>query len=79
MLQSHALTHPHHHHRHTHNGQYNERYSEADVLQAWTNVMTAYGKKWNVFALDVKNEPNGVATWVRARVLDYYKPLGACV
>lgn len=44
--------------------QYNEKVSEADMLQAWNNIMTAYGKKWNVFALDIKNEPNGVATWV---------------
>lgn len=28
--------------------------------------MEAYSHKWNVFALDIKNEPNGIATWVRA-------------
>jgi hypothetical protein len=27
--------------------------------------MEAYSHKWNVFALDIKNEPNGIATWVR--------------
>jgi hypothetical protein len=27
--------------------------------------MEAYSTKWNVFALDIKNEPNGIATWVR--------------
>lgn len=45
--------------------QYNEKYTEADILQAWSNIMEAYSHKWNVFALDIKNEPNGIATWVR--------------
>ena len=31
--------------------------------------MEAYSAKWNVFAIDVKNEPNGIATWVRACLL----------
>lgn len=30
--------------------------------------MEAYSHKWNVFALDIKNEPNGIATWVRPPV-----------
>lgn len=30
---------------------YDEQYQEADILQAWTNIMTAYSGKWNVFAL----------------------------
>lgn len=30
---------------------YDEQYKEADLLQAWTNIMTAYSAKWNVFAL----------------------------
>lgn len=46
--------------------QYNENVSEADMFRAWENIMARYGKKWNVFALDLKNEPHGVATWVRA-------------
>jgi aryl-phospho-beta-D-glucosidase BglC (GH1 family) len=35
------------------------------MLMAWGNLMKLYGQKWNVFALDLKNEPHGVATWVR--------------
>ena len=59
------LTHSQHTHTHTHtHTQYDEQYTEADILQGWSNVMEAYGKKWNVFALDLKNEPNGIATWV---------------
>lgn len=39
---------------------YDEQYKEADILQAWSNIMAAYSIKWNVFALDLKNEPHGI-------------------
>jgi endoglucanase len=26
-------------------------------------VLTIFGSKWNVFAIDLKNEPHGIATW----------------
>lgn len=35
----------------------------AQYLQAWDNVLSAFGGKWNVFALDLKNEPHGTASW----------------
>lgn len=53
---------------------YDEQYKEADILQAWSNIMAAYSIKWNVFALDLKNEPHGIATWgVSAPQTDYNK------
>lgn len=33
------------------------------VKQAWDNMLHAFGGKWNVMALDLKNEPHGAATW----------------
>jgi endoglucanase len=33
------------------------------VLQAWDAVLTATSGKWNVMALDMKNEPYDPATW----------------
>ena len=33
------------------------------VLEAWYNVMDALVEKWNLFAVDIKNEPHGAATW----------------
>lgn len=32
--------------------------------------MKRYGKKWNVFAIDIKNEPHGIATWVSQNDID---------
>jgi aryl-phospho-beta-D-glucosidase BglC (GH1 family) len=32
-------------------------------LQAWDNVLTIFGGKWNVMGLDLKNEPHSVASW----------------
>jgi aryl-phospho-beta-D-glucosidase BglC (GH1 family) len=56
--------------------QYNENVSEADMFRAWENIMARYGQKWNVFALDLKNEPHGVATWVRTLLLPstFFRP-----
>lgn len=45
--------------------QYDEKYSEADVLEGWKRMLTRYGAKWNLAALDLKNEPHDIATWVR--------------
>jgi endoglucanase len=38
-------------------------YSEAVIIQAWTNLLRRYRSRPNVFAADLKNEPHGVATW----------------
>lgn len=38
-------------------------YSETNVLAAWDTIMTRFGSKWNVFAIDLKNEPHGSASW----------------
>lgn len=42
---------------------YNSDISEKDVIQAWDNMLDLFESKWNVFALDIKNEPHGHATW----------------
>eukprot|EP00879_Flechtneria_rotunda_P029935 GHRR01032402.1.p1 GENE.GHRR01032402.1~~GHRR01032402.1.p1 ORF type:complete len:415 (+),score=131.03 GHRR01032402.1:275-1519(+) len=42
---------------------YNDAYSEALVKQAWEIIVLRYRSCWNVFAVDLKNEPHGCATW----------------
>lgn len=42
---------------------YDADYPLESLLQAWDNVLTAMAGKWNIFALDIKNEPHGMATW----------------
>mmetsp|Transcript_42225 Transcript_42225/g.106503 ORF Transcript_42225/g.106503 Transcript_42225/m.106503 type:complete len:1277 (-) Transcript_42225:108-3938(-) len=42
---------------------YTARFPESAVLDTWTTVMRRFQKKWNVFAIDLKNEPHGRATW----------------
>merc|ERR1712070_302215 len=42
---------------------YNKEYSEKDVFDAWDRLMQLYSQKWNVFALDLKNEPHGKSSW----------------
>jgi endoglucanase len=41
---------------------YDDVMTEDKVLQAWKNMVTRYNK-WNVFAVDLKNEPHGAVTW----------------
>lgn len=50
--------------------QYDDTYKEQDVLDAWDMMMKRYGRKWNIFALDIKNEPHGIATWVSQNDID---------
>lgn len=38
-------------------------YTEAKVIEAWRNIVQRYAKFPNVFAVDLKNEPHGKATW----------------
>lgn len=32
-------------------------------MKAWNIMLERYGGIWNVFALDIRNEPHGVASW----------------
>jgi len=45
-------------------GQYDDKYTEKDMMKGWFNLMSKLSNKWNLFALDLKNEPFGTATWV---------------
>ena len=38
-------------------------YTEDKVIEAWKNIVKRYAKYPNVFAVDLKNEPHGKATW----------------
>lgn len=42
---------------------YDEKNTEAVVIDAWKNIVTRYANDVNVFAYDLKNEPHGQATW----------------
>ncbi|KAH7673261.1 cellulase (glycosyl hydrolase family 5) subfamily protein, partial [Aphelenchoides avenae] len=42
---------------------YDSTYTEAVVIQLWQKLLALVGNKWNVFAIDLKNEPHGQATW----------------
>lgn len=42
---------------------YDSTYTEAVVIQLWQKLLNLVGNKWNVFAVDLKNEPHGQATW----------------
>lgn len=55
------------HHMRAHDGM-NELWSdgefpEGEVFNLWRRVLDRLGNKWNVFALDLKNEPHGQASW----------------
>jgi len=41
----------------------NNTYTEAYVLSAWDTLLQRFGSKWNLFALDLKNEPHTIASW----------------
>merc|ERR1711988_1154886 len=42
---------------------YDQQMTTEQTLQAWDEVLFLVKGKWNVFALDLKNEPHGRATW----------------
>jgi len=42
---------------------FDEGYEEPVVLKSWEVMVGRYKKYWNVFALDLKNEPHGCCTW----------------
>lgn len=39
---------------------YSERYTICDFRNAWQHVLNRYGDRWNIFALDLKNELHDV-------------------
>jgi endoglucanase len=41
----------------------NGDYSEATVMATWDILLSRFGTKWNFFAIDLKNEPHGQASW----------------
>jgi endoglucanase len=41
----------------------NGEYSEAEVLRLWDQLLIRFATKWNLLALDIKNEPHGAASW----------------
>lgn len=49
-------------------------YSEARIIEAWRVLVRRYAKYPNFFAVDLKNEPHGIATWgVGNRATDWNK------
>ena len=42
---------------------YNNEYSEAEGLRLWDILLTRFASKWNLLALDIKNEPHWQVTW----------------
>lgn len=50
---------------------YTQKYPEALVVKAWQNVAKRYINASNLFAVDLKNEPHGTATWGGARSTDW--------
>ncbi len=42
---------------------YNNEFTEDLVIKAWLEVVKRYTSFPNVFAVDLKNEPHGIATW----------------
>lgn len=42
---------------------YGDGYTEADWINAWTELATRYKSQPNVIGADLKNEPHGKATW----------------
>lgn len=42
---------------------YDEDANEDAVLDGWEALLRRVAGRWNVFAVDIKNEPHGRATW----------------
>jgi hypothetical protein len=42
---------------------YNEKYGEDKVIECWDKVLSVMKGKWNIFGLDITNEPFLTATW----------------
>jgi endoglucanase len=48
---------------------FNSKFSEKDALAGWTKMAKRYKDQWNVFAIDVFNEPFG-GTWAEGKPTD---------
>ena len=48
---------------------FNSQFSEQDALDGWTAMAKRYKNQWNVFAIDVFNEPFG-GTWAEGKPTD---------
>lgn len=42
---------------------YSEKYPESRIIEAWKHIVSRYKNEPTLFAVDLKNEPHGVATW----------------
>lgn len=42
---------------------YDASTSEETVMRGWEDMLRRAAKYWNVFGIDIKNEPHGEATW----------------
>ena len=42
---------------------YSEKYPESRIIEAWKHIVSRYKNDPTLFAIDLKNEPHGVATW----------------
>ncbi|GMR49030.1 hypothetical protein PMAYCL1PPCAC_19225, partial [Pristionchus mayeri] len=42
---------------------YDNAYTEVEVIKLWKILTDRYADRWNVFAIDLKNEPHDNATW----------------
>lgn len=50
---------------------FDREYPETEVIKLWGEVLDRLGKKWNVFAIDLKNEPHGAASWGQGKNSDW--------
>ena len=50
---------------------YDDQYSESQFIQGWSNLIERFGKKPNLMAIDLKNEPYGSATWNKNKETDW--------
>ena len=51
---------------------YDETASPERVIEIWIKMLKRFAYHWNVFAIDLKNEPHGQATWGRVRACLLY-------
>ena len=42
---------------------YDDSHTEAQYIKGWNNLLARFGGKANLMGIDLKNEPNGRATW----------------
>lgn len=42
---------------------YSDKYPESRIIEAWKHIVSRYKNDPTLFAVDLKNEPHGVATW----------------